>query len=352
MNKDFFEDKKDQVDELTGVYRRDVIVQYVDFLISENKPFSFAILDIDNFKYVNDDHGHLFGDEVLKAVAKKIQEEVENIGVVGRYGGDEFLIILENIVDYNVVWEIYHSLLSVASKTGEEKVDELNITVTIGSSRFPKDATSIDGLLELGDKALYRGKMKGRNCFIIYLPEKHANINLISSRDRIVSSMYLHARVYNGIANAKSLAKGLTDTINYIGNYFMYDHLCIQTDEKLYFEYFHPLCRKKDFKPLLSTYISKCLNPTTGLYHRNTFLYGELASSIDKISLEEGIYSSAYVELRFKNKFFGYVRVDITENVRGRIWQNLDLDILLTLAHTLAQELYYNNMEVADIIKE
>ena len=92
MNKDFFEDKKDQVDELTGVYRRDVIVQYVDFLISENKPFSFAILDIDNFKYVNDDHGHLFGDEVLKAVAKKIQEEVENIGVVGRYGGDEFLI--------------------------------------------------------------------------------------------------------------------------------------------------------------------------------------------------------------------------------------------------------------------
>ncbi len=352
MNKDFFEERKNKIDELTGLYRRDVIVQYVDYLISENKPFSFAILDIDNFKYVNDDHGHLFGDEVLKAVARKIEIEVEGVGVVGRYGGDEFLIILENVVDYNVVWEIYHSLLGVASKTGDDKIDELNITVTIGSSRFPKDATSIDGLFELGDKALYRGKMKGRNCFIIYLPEKHANINLISSRDKIVSSMYLHSRVYNGIANSKSLPKGITDTINYLGNYFMFDHLCLQTNDRLYFEYFHPLCRKKDFKPLSSSILSKYVNSTIGIYHRNTFLYGEEASPIDKISLEEGIYSSTYIELRVKNKLFGYVRADITENVRGRIWQNLDLDILLTLAHTLAQELYYKNIELKDLIKD
>ncbi len=351
MNKEFFKDKQEQVDELTGLYRRDVIIQYIDNLISNNKPFSFAILDIDNFKYVNDDHGHLFGDEVLKAIAKKVQQELDNIGVVGRYGGDEFLIILENIVDYNAIWEIYHTLLSVSSNTGDEKIDELNITVTIGSSRFPKDATSIDGLFELGDKALYRGKMKGRNCFIIYLPEKHANINLISSRDRIVSSMYLHTRVYNGITNSKEFSKGITDTINYLGNYFMIDHLCIQTDDKLYFEYFHPLCRKKDFKALTSVLLTKYVNPTIGIYYRNTFLYGELASPIDKSSLEEGIYSSAYIELRFKNKLFGYVRADITENVRGRIWQNLDLDVLLTLAHTLAQELYYKNIKVEDIIK-
>ena len=149
MDKKFFEKYEDHLDELTKVYQRDVIVEYLDKLISENKPFSFGVLDIDNFKFINDGYGHLFGEDVLREFGKALKEALEGIGVVGRYGGDEFLIVVENVVDYDVIWEIWHDLLGVSDLIDVEEIRKLNITVTLGSSRFPKDSTSIDGLFEV-----------------------------------------------------------------------------------------------------------------------------------------------------------------------------------------------------------
>ena len=94
----FFKDKLDKVDELTKVFKRDVIVSYVEKLISENIPFDISILDVDNFKYVNDGYGHLVGDKALIEIAKRIEELLGDQGVVGRYGGDEFIMVAPNKV--------------------------------------------------------------------------------------------------------------------------------------------------------------------------------------------------------------------------------------------------------------
>lgn len=349
MDKKFFKKYEDHLDELTKVYQRDVIIEYLDKLISENKPFSFGVLDIDNFKFINDGYGHLFGDDVLREFGKALKESLEGVGVVGRYGGDEFLIVVENVVDYDVIWEIWHDLLGVSDLIDVEEIRKLNITVTLGSSRFPKDSTSIDGLFEVADKALYRGKMKGRNCFIIYLPEKHANISLKSERDKVVSSQYLHCKAMTTITSGGDLGNNIKETINFFGNYFMLDHFCIQANDSLYYEYFHSLCKKKDFKPVQSKLIELGKNSTTGLFYKNTFILGEESTKIDKICLDEGIFSSAYVEIKVHNKSFGYLRADVTENVRGRIWQSLELDILETIAHTIALELYYQQKEIKDL---
>lgn len=348
MDMEFFKDKNDRIDCLTKVYTREVIREYVEELISKNKSFSLCILDLDNYKYINDGYGHQFGDRVLVSVAKNIKKLLGDKGVLGRFGGDEFLIVLDNITDYDEVWDIWHTLLGSTSNLDDEELNKLNMTVTMGASRFPKDSTNIDGLFELADKALYRGKMKGRNCFIIYLPEKHATINLKTDRDKVVSSMYLHSKVFNSLARGGLFKDDLEETINYLGNYFMIDHLCLCDDKEMYFDYYHPICKKRDFKIVDSNEVLRMINQQTSIFSKNTITGNENDKATQEL-YSQGIYSCLFCEIGAYGKHFGFVRADIVSNPRGRIWQNTDMDILLELAHTLALILYYENKELKDL---
>ena len=104
MINSFFADKTNSLDNLTKLYNRDVIIEYVNSLIGKNIPFSLALVDIDNFKYVNDTFGHIVGDEIIKAVAATLRNTLADNGIVGRFGGDEFIIVLPEIVEYDAVW--------------------------------------------------------------------------------------------------------------------------------------------------------------------------------------------------------------------------------------------------------
>ena len=81
------------LDSLTKVLLRNYIVNYAKFLIKNNVPFSFQIIDLDNFKLINDNYGHAMGDAILVDFAKRLKDAVGDKGLVGRYGRDEFIII-------------------------------------------------------------------------------------------------------------------------------------------------------------------------------------------------------------------------------------------------------------------
>lgn len=348
MYEEFFEENITKIDTLTGLYNREVVVEYIDKLISENKKFALIMLDLDNFKYINDDYGHLFGDHVLIEYAKALKKYFDGKGIVGRYGGDEFIGVADGIEEYDDLWQFLHSLLGISNNLADAKLNEMSITCSVGSARFPKDATSLDNLFELADKALYRGKMKGRDCFIIYLHEKHANINLKTERDKVVSSMYLHSKVFNSICKNTNSKSGLQEAINFIGNYFMIDHLCLTCNGKMYYDYFYPICKKREFLSVNEADIKNIINENTGICYINS-LANEVSSgkiTFLKRLLDDGIYSFFFCKIAVYGKTFGYVRADITENPRGRIWQNLDIDVLLNLAHILALELYYREKEI------
>ena len=91
---------QNKFDSLTGVYDRFAIENFARRLIAEKHPFSMFLVDGDNFKNINDGFGHSVGDKVIVLIAEKLKAAYKDIGVVGRFGGDEFYIVVPDVIEY------------------------------------------------------------------------------------------------------------------------------------------------------------------------------------------------------------------------------------------------------------
>ena len=165
-------------DVTTNLLTKKAIVEYTENLL-HRKPkhnVNICILDIDNFKQVNDTLGHLFGDEVLATVANVIKEVVAGNGLVGRIGGDEIFIVLEGLNHLSDLRGILRSIRSNVEWTYKERKDFPKVTCSIGVSTYPTDSLVYDDLFKIADKMLYRAKQKGKNRYIIYEPDVHGDV--------------------------------------------------------------------------------------------------------------------------------------------------------------------------------
>jgi len=161
------------LDSLTGLYNRRAILGKLRELINlanrYKEDFSLIMLDIDHFKKINDRYGHLAGDEVLEEIATLIHRNIRDTDIVGRYGGEEFIIILPK-TNLSSAWVVAERLRSIIEKTELKDSAGNTFTITIsqglaGGERG-EDAYS---LISRADEALYKAKEKGRNCVQILL---------------------------------------------------------------------------------------------------------------------------------------------------------------------------------------
>ena len=169
------------LDSLTGVISRQYILDFARTLIKNKTPFAMCMMDLDNFKYINDSYGHDAGDKCLATVAENLRKCTGNEGLVGRFGGDEFVIIYMKSNQYDDVHHFFEKMYDDPKEGAVRRsiyIDKIRtfITATIGSASYPIDAEDYNELFLKMDKALYRGKSKGRNCYIIYVHEKHKDI--------------------------------------------------------------------------------------------------------------------------------------------------------------------------------
>ena len=137
-------------------------------MIRKQAPFAVLLLDLDRFKRINDTFGHLAGDAVLREVATTLAEQLEPGMVLGRYGGEEFAILLPRCPELAQVKRVAERLRVavearlVKSPTSDEL---LEVTVSIGLT-LARRGEGIEALLNRADECLYRAKMAGRNCVV------------------------------------------------------------------------------------------------------------------------------------------------------------------------------------------
>jgi len=134
-----------------------------------NHVVSLLMMDIDNFKHVNDTYGHLVGDRVLKEIAVTIKNTVRNIDVPARYGGEEFTVILPETAakDATVIAERLRKNIAAIEIPLDDKV-VLRTSISIGISEFPSSATDSEELISTADQALYKAKNDGKNCIYVH----------------------------------------------------------------------------------------------------------------------------------------------------------------------------------------
>lgn len=154
-------------DELTDTLnRRTFILRFkesISMLLSKNKFFSFLLIDIDNFKNINDTHGHYVGDIVLKSFADIIKSNLRECDLFGRYGGEEFAVMLPG-ADEKESLEIAERLRMAVENSSPGFIQEIRYTVSIGAVTIASDnAVNLETIYKLSDRALYKAKEQGKN---------------------------------------------------------------------------------------------------------------------------------------------------------------------------------------------
>jgi diguanylate cyclase (GGDEF)-like protein len=170
------------IDSLTGLLNKKAIMKYAEAAVEKvaknSNQVALAVMDIDNFKGVNDNYGHLFGDKVIKAVGEIIKEAAGSDAVAGRMGGDEFLIVFEKFTDELEYRNVLRCIKTKVNYVYPDKFGSENkLTCSIGLSRYGVGAcsTNYHDLFKIADRSLYLAKQKGKNRYIIYKPEIHGD---------------------------------------------------------------------------------------------------------------------------------------------------------------------------------
>ncbi|MDQ0253047.1 diguanylate cyclase (GGDEF)-like protein [Evansella vedderi] len=158
-------EKLSKVDALTGLYNHKTFQEYMDHLVKQSKtyamPLQLAVLDIDNFKQINDSYGHSVGDQVLTRVADAIIENVSQDDIAARYGGEEFAILLTNKnmkVAFNTIEEIRIHIENVKHR----EIQGEKVTVSIGLKNYDPSLSKLE-FFQATDALLYEAKRTGKN---------------------------------------------------------------------------------------------------------------------------------------------------------------------------------------------
>lgn len=157
-------------DYLTDLPNRRSFIKKLKEEIAKGKSLYIALMDIDNFKEINDTLGHVWGDKLLKAVANKLAAFAGSNMYVSRFGGDEFLLMFTNIDGHSI--ECYlRELCAIFMEPIVLEQYEFLLKFSLGLTRFPEDGTDVDQLIRNADTALYQVKKNGKNHYLFYSKE-------------------------------------------------------------------------------------------------------------------------------------------------------------------------------------
>jgi len=330
------------IDYLTGVLDRRTITSFIKHQINNNVSFSLAICDFDNFKRINDNFGLYYGDVALKLFADTLVKSSIDYGVVGRFGGDEFLIYIEDDNDYDELWlRLKELAITFMELKPKKPLNRLEITQTVGAVRFPLDAGNYEALFKKLDKALFRGKQKGRNCFIIYLDHLHKDIDVIRSSPQITAQRVLDttAKIINN--ENLSYSEKIHDIFSVISDEYSIDHISINVDGRLEKEFFKSGNKNKysyievdELRVMMKNY----------MYFTNNYsTYMQKSPKAHQMLFDQNVKAIFTYELVAYGKFLGICRIE-DSNLK-RVWQDDEISCYISLMNIVAILKYMDVLE-------
>lgn len=315
-------------DTMTKAFRKEIFLQVIAGLIKEEHPFSLYFLDFDNFKEVNDTKGHLIGDKALIDIAKTVRENIPEEGMLFRFGGDEFSLIVPDAIAYQKVWEIARNYSEAVRKRHYDYLSDVfpggRATLTSGIARYPLDADNQGDLLSLADRVLYRGKEKGKNCFIIYRKDIHNDIAVHQEKGKDFPLTLLNG-IYQDFTG-KDIVADLTSASERIGKNFAIARISLQTAKTSHLLYQDPKMVSAPYHPYPKEDFPFSKEETYGVFYKSV---GEKEHKPYSSDMEKnGVHTSLLFRVKGKEGE-GFYRID---SRRDRVFTEDELFLFQTIA--------------------
>lgn len=346
--------KRAEQDMLTKLLNKASTQQAVTDYLEEREPNALAallLLDLDNFKLVNDTYGHMYGDAILTQVGSNLRNLFRSRDVVGRVGGDEFMVLLKDLPNEEILHERCSLLINSFRQQLGKLMPELPISVSIGGALAPQHGTSWAELFRHADDALYNAKHKGKGQYKIYdavdtdqvllNPITHTQID--SDHLPVLNDDALVRYVFQILYTSPDLKAAIEDVLAFVGTHFGVSRVYIfenskdNTTCKNTFEWCNiGITPQKEFLQCVN-YEQDVPNWQSS-FNENGILYSsdirELPDDLREILEPQGIKSLLHCAIMDQGIFRGVVGFD--ECNASYLWTQEQISLLQFLSEVLA----------------
>ncbi len=311
---------------------------------------AMVIIDLDNFKQINDSYGHLYGDTLLMRVADEIRNLFRNTDIMARIGGDEFLVFLPNIPHRALVERRCQTLIEAIYSIRQEHSQDLQLSCSIGVAFTPDHGNAYQELFQAADRALYQAKNQGKGCFVTYESEMSGYINstMINRKidsDEVVGvidndvALYVFNYLYES-GDVEATIQSLLEIVGRqmdVSRVYIFENNENNTACSNTFEWCNDGVEPEKDNLQNVSYVTDIPD-----YDKNFDEYGifyvpevqKLPQHLRDILEPQGILSLLHCAIRDKGKFRGYVGFDDNSNVR--LWTKEQIETLTLLSKIIS----------------
>ena len=315
---------------------------------------SLLIIDLDNFKQVNDQYGHLFGDAVLTQTAREIKKLFRNQDIVARIGGDEFLVLMRGVSDQKLVESRCQQLLNILQNVFQHQKHKLPMSCSIGVALSPEHGKSYYELFKRADQALYWAKDKGKNNFVFYNEAEEklnfqkgivsaVNNRIDSDEEPGLADNNLVRYAFQRLYGSKNVENAINDILELVGRKMNVSRVYIfeNSDDNRYCYNTFEWCNEgiaPEIQNLQGISYEEDIAGYVDMYNEQGIFYcpdiDELPENIYDIVAPQGIKSLLHCAIRDGGVFRGYIGFD--ECVELRYWTKEQIETLTYFAEMLS----------------
>ncbi|MEG2137789.1 MAG: diguanylate cyclase, partial [Oscillospiraceae bacterium] len=351
-----------QTDPMTGLYNKVATATLASKELAErpNRLHALIILDIDNFKGINDTLGHAFGDVVLMEVSTKLSSLFRTCDIVGRVGGDEFAILMQDVVDTSSVLKKAAELSVVFRQTyvGEKK--DYKISCSMGIIMIDRSKDSFETIYRKADAALYQAKQKGKDQFVLYREEEAASYPIAYTRtndeelENLKSSHNMESQIFELLYTSKDFNVSINMALAAIGQRYHVSRVAIfETDsENLTLTNIYEWCNDGIPSAMDPNRHNPIVFGSESIFDRfdaNGLFYcsdiRELSPYLRSILEAKDILAALRVTISNEERTCGFIGFDDCNE--HRVWTSEEIESLSFLSKVLSVFLYKKKTEVA-----